>query len=44
VPGYVFTVKEFDRESTNSGWLITSFSKMNEKDKMLFLRDIYHEK
>ena len=44
VPGYVFTVKEFDRESTNSGWLITSFSKMNEKDKKSFFRDIYHEK
>jgi len=44
VPGYVFTVKEFDRESKNSGWLISSFEKMKDNDKTNFLKNVYHEK
>ena len=44
VPGYVFTVMEFDRESKNSGWLISSFEKIKDNDKINFLKNVYHEK
>ena len=33
VPGYIFNVKHFERESKNSGWLIDSISKCNEEEK-----------
>lgn len=29
IPGYVFTVKHFERESKNAGWLINSLKKLN---------------
>ncbi len=33
VPGYTFSVKYFERESKNSGWLIDSFSKCDKDGK-----------
>lgn len=33
VPNYVFTIKYFERNSKNSGWLIDSCSFMSDKDK-----------
>lgn len=33
VPNYVFTVKHYERESMNVGWLISSFKKCVETDK-----------
>lgn len=44
VPGYAFTIKEFERESTNSGWLIKSWQQMDMKEKNLILNDLYHGK
>ena len=34
VPGYVFRVKYFNRESKNSGWLIDSVEKVADLDKL----------
>ena len=44
VPGYVFMVKEFDRQYKNSGWLINSVTKMSEIEKNKLLKDLYNEK
>ena len=44
VPGYAFTIKEFERESTNSGWLIESWQHMDTYEKDLILDDLYHGK
>lgn len=44
VPGYAFTIKEFERESTNSGWLIESWQQMDTNEKNLVLNDLYHGK
>lgn len=35
VPGYVFTVSEFGRRGSNSGWLISSFEKCDNKQKYI---------
>ncbi len=40
VPGYVFTVKEFVRDTFNSGWLISELEKMDEGSKIRLLRDM----
>lgn len=44
VPGYAFTIKEFERESTNSGWLIHSWKQMSDSDKSLLLERLYNGK
>lgn len=44
LPGWIFTIKEFERQTHNAGWLITSFEKINEKDKRLILNNLYYEK
>jgi hypothetical protein len=43
IPNYVFTVKHFERESMNVGWLISSLNELNEKDKAEQLRVLRHE-
>lgn len=43
VPGWYFSVSEFNREGTNSGWLISSLIKINDNDKDLLLKYIYHD-
>jgi hypothetical protein len=42
VPGYTFTIHEIERESTNAGWLITSWNKISQEDKNLRLDALYH--
>lgn len=42
VPGYVFTIKEFERDSNNAGWLINSFEKVSDKEKREFLKLMYN--
>lgn len=43
VPGYKFTVKHFDREKYNSGWLISSLEKISDEEKARFLNYIYNK-
>lgn len=42
VPGYAFTIKEFERESTNSGWLIHSWVGMTDEGKKHLLNNLYN--
>ena len=44
VPGYAFTIREFERESTNSGWLISDWKEMTEGEKEKILNRIYNGK
>lgn len=44
VPGYIFTIKECERESTNSGWLISDWSEISNADKEALLQRIYNGK
>lgn len=43
VPGYKFSVKLFERESKNAGWLISSVSKYESNEKKEILRTLYHK-
>lgn len=43
VPDYKFSVKLFERESKNAGWLISSVSKYESSDKDEILRILYHK-
>ncbi len=43
VPGWYFEVSDFNRSGTNSGWLISSLLQVNESDKELLLKYLYHE-
>lgn len=44
VPGYVFTVKHFERESTNAGWLISSWERVSKDEKSNLLNKVYNGK
>lgn len=44
VPGYTFTIKEYERESTNSGWLIKDWCEISNPDKETLLQRIYKGK
>jgi hypothetical protein len=44
VKGWQFTIKEINRYSKNSGWLITSFSKINDDDKEKIISNILNTK
>ena len=39
VPDYAFTVKYFERDSKNAGWLIESCRKMTKKNKELIIKN-----
>lgn len=41
VPGYVFTVKYFERESKNAGWLIDSCERISDQKKDSLLKTIH---
>jgi len=41
VPGYEFSIKEFEREGNNVGWLICSFNKLTEKQKKEKIKFVY---
>ena len=43
VPGYVFRIKFIERETNNTGWLITSFDKISEKEKDSFINYLYNK-
>ena len=43
IPGYIFHVKYFERETQNSGWLIYSFYKSTSEGKNAFLGNLYHQ-
>ncbi|MDO4158907.1 MAG: hypothetical protein Q4D41_00445 [Prevotellaceae bacterium] len=34
IPGYVITIDEYSRKGTNSGWLISSFDRVSQKEKI----------
>ena len=40
VPNYIFTIKHFERDSMNVGWLISSISKRDEEQKSEIIRSI----
>ncbi len=42
VPGYSFTIKEYERESSNSGWLVSNWTETSESDKEALLQRLYH--
>ena len=44
LPGWIFTIKEFERQTYNAGWLITSFERINDKEKYNLLNNLYNEK
>lgn len=37
IPGYIFSIENIERDTANSGWLITKFYKFHDEDKALFL-------
>jgi hypothetical protein len=41
VPGYIFTVKNFNRNSLNSGWLIDSIAKCDEENRLKILKKLH---
>lgn len=43
VPGYVFRIKFIERDTNNTGWLITSFDKVAENEKEKFLNYLYNK-
>ncbi len=43
IPGWYFELSEFNRPGTNAGWLISSLLKLNNDDKDLLLKYLYHE-
>ena len=42
VPNYVFRIKFIERETNNTGWLITDFDKVSEDEKEDFLDYLYN--
>lgn len=44
VPGYIFHVNYFERESKNSGWLISNFYKSTDEEKAAFLGRLFPQK
>jgi hypothetical protein len=41
VPGYTFTINETGRRGNNSGWLISSLTKMNDEEKNNYLKQLF---
>lgn len=41
VPGYLFHIKYFERESGNAGWLINKFYKINDNEKKDLLKSLH---
>lgn len=41
VPGYVFTIKEVHRQGSNSGWLINSFERMGDFEKLQYINNLF---
>jgi len=43
VPGYIFNMSFFERETNNSGWLISDLKQISEEDKSIYLNQIYNK-
>lgn len=43
VPGYIFSIKFIERETNNTGWLISNFKKATEDEKSNFLNYLYNK-
>ena len=43
VPGYIFNVCYFNRETLNAGWLIESFRKVSDAEKNAFLHNLWYK-
>lgn len=41
VPGYIFHIKYLNRETNNSGWLISNFYRSDDNNKKSFLNYVY---
>ena len=40
VPGYIFTLKHFERESKNAGWLIDTLTECSEQEKIKMMEQL----
>lgn len=43
VPGFIYTITEEIRETTNSGWLITDLFPATDEEKVMFINDLFLE-
>lgn len=43
IDGWYFELSDFNRKGYNTGWLISSLSKINPEEKDILLKYIYHE-
>lgn len=43
VDGWYFEITDFNRQGYNTGWLISTLMKINESDKDVLMKFIYHE-
>lgn len=43
VPNFIFTVENFNRESSNSGWLISSITPIEENQKQSYLKAVFND-
>lgn len=43
VPNYVFTIRHFERESKNAGWLIDTLKVVSEEEKNNLIKKYYNE-
>jgi hypothetical protein len=43
VDGWYFEISEYNRKGNNSGWLISTLLKINQSDKEILTKFIYHE-
>lgn len=41
VPGFIFTIREIMREGSNCGWLITDLKRANDKEKEMFINNLF---
>lgn len=40
VPGFIFTIKEYARTGSNSGWLINDFKQVNKEEKKEYIKKL----
>lgn len=43
VPDYIFNVSFFERETNNSGWLISDLKSVSEEDKSIYFNKMYNK-
>jgi hypothetical protein len=43
VDGWYFELSDFNRPGYNTGWLISALLKVNEEEKEVMMKYIYHE-